>query len=259
MSLDLVNVSYTYDSKTSYEKQALKDVSLSIPTGSFVGITGNSGSGKTTLVRLLKGLIKPTSGTISGIESAKVGLVFQYPELQLFEDTVLKDVMFGPLNIGMGEEEARKQACQALSEMGLDEPFYGRDPLKLSGGEQRRVALSGILAMNPDVLVLDEPTAGLDNQMHDQLFAVLQNLNAQGKTIILVSHNLDDVATYCKQVVVLKMGRVAAFGTPSEVFYGSECGASLPTMVQLAKKLGLEGVCTLDEVETALLKKCKNF
>ena len=255
MSLDLIKVSYIYDSKTSYEKQALKDISLSIQSGSFIGITGDSGSGKTTLVRLLKGLIKPTSGEIRGVKPSKVGLVFQYPELQLFEATVLKDVMFGPVNIGFGEESAKEQAKQALALIGLDETFYDRDPLQLSGGEQRRVAIAGILAMEPEVLILDEPTAGLDAQAHDQLFGVLQTLNAQGKTIVLVSHNLDDVATYCKQVVVLKAGQVQAFGTPAEVFYRSEAVASVPTLVQLAKRLGLEGVCTLEEVETALLKK----
>ena len=248
MSLDLVNVSYIYDSKTSYEKTALQDVSLSIPEGSFVGIAGLSGSGKTTLVRLIKGLIKPSSGSIKGVESSKVGLVFQYPEFQLFEATVIKDVMFGPLNIGLGEEEARRQACQALSVMGLDEAFYERDPLCLSGGEKRRVAIAGILAMDPEVLILDEPTAGLDAQMHDQLFEVLQRLNAQGKTIILVSHNMDDVASYCKQVVALKEGKVVAFGAPSEVFYHSALQGFEPTVVKIAKNLGLEGVCTLDKL-----------
>ncbi len=252
MSLDLINVSYVYDSKTSYEKRALNNVSLSIADGSFVGIAGSSGSGKTTLVRLIKGLIKPSSGSIKGVEDSKIGLVFQYPEFQLFEATVIKDVMFGPLNIGLGEEEASKQARQALSVMGLEESFYQRDPLCLSGGEKRRVAIAGILAMNPEVVILDEPTAGLDAKTHDQLFEVLQRLNEKGKTIILVSHNLDDIATYCKQVAIMNEGRLVAFGKPSEVFYKPEV-KFLPSVVQIATRLGLNGVCTLEELYDILL------
>ncbi len=252
MSLDLINVSYVYDSKTSYEKRALNNVSLSIADGSFVGIAGSSGSGKTTLVRLIKGLIKPSSGSIKGVEGSKIGLVFQYPEFQLFEATVIKDVMFGPLNIGLGEEEASKQARQALSVMGLEESFYQRDPLCLSGGEKRRVAIAGILAMNPEVVILDEPTAGLDAKTHNQLFEVLQRLNEKGKTIILVSHNLDDIATYCKQVAIMNEGRLVAFGKPSEVFYKPEV-KFLPSVVQIATRLGLNGVCTLEELYDILL------
>ena len=252
MPFDLTNVSYSYDFGTSFEKVALKDVSLSIADGSFIGIVGSSGSGKTTLVRLLKGLIKPRSGAFkSSFESSSIGLVFQYPEFQLFESTVLKDVMFGPRNIGMGEDEAKKAATEALSLLGLDESFYDRDPLCLSGGEKRRVAIAGILAMKPEVLILDEPTAGLDGAMHDQLFSVLKQLNLAGKTIILVSHNMDDIALYCKQVVVLKTGTVE--------FCGSVTKSPLPTTFnEIASKLrsrGLnvpEGIFSLDEMEKCL-------
>jgi energy-coupling factor transport system ATP-binding protein len=252
MSLDLTNVSYAYDCGTSFEKVALKDVSLSIADGSFVGIAGSSGSGKTTLVRLLKGLIRPSSGVIkSSFDASSIGLVFQYPEFQLFEATVLKDVMFGPRNIGMGEDEAKEAAVEALTLLGLDESFYDRDPLCLSGGEKRRVAIAGILAMRPDVLILDEPTAGLDGAMHDQLFSVLKQLNLSGKTIILVSHNMDDIALYCQQVVVLKDGQVE--------FCKDVSTSGLPTTFnEISSKLrskGLtipDGICSLDEMETNL-------
>lgn len=247
MSFDLVNVSYAYDAGTSFEKPALTGLSFSLEQGSFVGIAGASGSGKTTLVRLLKGLIKPSSGEIKGLEPSKVGLVFQYPELQLFEATVLKDVMFGPLNLGFEAQQASSMAEKALALMGLDSSFYDRDPLFLSGGEQRRVAIAGILAMDPEVLILDEPTAGLDAKMQKQLFSVLKTLNDQGKTIILVSHNMDDLTSYCQRVIILKEGRLLASGTPVEVFSNPEV-SFLPSIVQIATKLGIYGVCTLENL-----------
>ncbi len=255
MSLDLINVSYTYNLGTSFEKKALQEVSLSIPEGSFVGIAGASGSGKTTLVRLIKGLIKPTSGEIKGYDNSDIGLVFQYPEAQLFESTVLKDVMFGPLNQAQTQEAAQKKAIEALSLLQLDESFYKRDPLALSGGEKRRVAIAGILAMEPSLLILDEPTAGLDGALHNQLFSVLHSLNEAGKTIILVSHNMDDLAEHCSQVAIMKAGRLLAFGSPKTVFYEENLSEEqLPSVVRIAKKLNLDGICTLRALEVALFQ-----
>ncbi len=262
MSFELINVSYTYNVNTSFQKDALKDISFFIPDGAFVGIAGASGSGKTTLVRLLKGLIMPSSGIIkSSYKSCEIGLVFQYPELQLFESTVLKDVMFGPLNIGMGEEKAKKAAKKALSALHLDESFFERDPLCLSGGEKRRVAIAGILAMDPHVLILDEPTAGLDSSMHDLLFEILHSLNLAGKTIILVSHNMDDLATHCNTLLMLNDGHVLASGKPSQVFSSSCSYPDIfnPSMLRLAKALKITGLdvpqrlCSVEEMEKVLL------
>ena len=260
MSLDLVDVSFFYDVGTPFERMALDGVSFSIEPGSFVGIAGDSGSGKTTLVKILKGLLKPSSGHVS-LGCCNVGLVFQYPEFQLFESTVLKDVMFGPLNMGFDEETAKSLAVEALASVGLDSSFLGRDPLALSGGEKRRVAIAGALSMNPNVLVLDEPAAGLDPAMHDLVFSLLLDLNRAGKTIVLVSHSMDDIAQYCNHVVYLNDGHVVADGTPSQVF--SSVGAfdaciSKPSMVSLAHDLRLAGlpvstdVCTLDGLEKEL-------
>lgn len=261
MSLDLVDVSFVYDVGTPFERMALDGVSFSIEPGSFVGIAGSSGSGKTTLVKILKGLLKPSSGQVSLGPFCNVGLVFQYPEFQLFESTVLKDVMFGPLNMGFDEETAKSLAVEALASVGLDSSFLGRDPLALSGGEKRRVAIAGALSMNPNVLVLDEPAAGLDPAMHDLVFSLLLDLNRAGKTIVLVSHSMDDIAQYCNHVVYLNGGHVVADGTPSYVFSNSEvldAGISKPSMASLAQDLRLAGlpvstdVCTLDGLEKEL-------
>ncbi len=283
MALELVNVSYIYDVGTPFERYALKNVSLSIPFGSFVGIVGNSGSGKTTLSKIMKGLITPSSGHVlyDGIEvsskeiSSKenknsIGLVFQYPEFQLFESTVIKDVMFGPLNLGYDKKTAFKMAKCALSSLDLDETFYNRDPFCISGGEKRRVSIAGILAMTPQTLILDEPTAGLDFATQKLLFDVLRNLNKEGKTIILISHNMDDIAEYCKEVIYMKDGELVAKGATSEVFEKISALKSLasevlpvPTMTKLSQKLrerGIQipnGICKVDEMEKALEKILK--
>ena len=260
MALDLVDVSFVYDVGTPFERMALDGVSFSIEPGSFVGIAGDSGSGKTTLVKILKGLLKPSSGHVS-LGCCNVGLVFQCPEFQLFESTVLKDVMFGPLNMGFESEAAKCMAIEALASLGLDSSFWGRDPLALSGGEKRRVAIAGVLSMNPHVLVLDEPAAGLDPTMHDLVFSLLLDLNRAGKTIVLVSHSMDDIAQYCNHVVYLKDGHVVADGTPSYVFSNNEAldaGISKPSMASLANDLrnaGLpipSGICTIDGLEKGL-------
>lgn len=268
MSLDIVDVSFVYDTGTPFERKALENVSFSIEPGSFVGIAGNSGSGKTTLVKILKGLLKPSSGHVSLGSCCNVGLVFQYPEFQLFESTVLKDVMFGPLNMDFDEETARCMAVEALDSVGLDSSFWSRDPLALSGGEKRRVAIAGVLSMDPNVLVLDEPAAGLDPAMHDLVFSLLLDLNRAGKTIVLVSHSMDDIAQYCNHVVYLKDGHVVADGTPSQVFSGlemSDADISKPLMVSLADALrhaGFDipvGVCTIDGLGKAILELYRKF
>ncbi len=263
MSLDVVDVSFVYDVGTPFERRALENVSFSIEPGSFVGIAGDSGSGKTTLVKIFKGLLKPSCGRISLGSGCNVGLVFQYPESQLFESTVLKDVMFGPLNMGFGEESARRMAVKALESVGLDPSFWSRDPLALSGGEKRRVAIAGVLSMDPDIFVLDEPAAGLDPAMHDLVFSLLLDLNRKGRTVVLVSHCMDDIAQYCNHVVYLKDGRMLANGTPSQVFSSSralEAGIPMPSMSYLADDLRRAGflipvgVCTMDELEMPIEK-----
>lgn len=278
MALELVNVSYIYDVGTPFERYALKNVSLSIPFGSFVGIVGNSGSGKTTLSKIMKGLIAPSSGHVlyDGVEvSSKenknsIGLVFQYPEFQLFDSTVIKDVMFGPLNLGYNKKTAFDMAKCALSSLDLDETFYNRDPFCISGGEKRRVSIAGILAMKPQTLILDEPTAGLDFATQKLLFDVLRILNKEGKTIILISHNMDDIAEYCKEVIYMKDGALVTKGATSEVFEKISALKSLtsevlpvPTMTKLSQKLresGIQipnGICRVDEMEKALEKIIK--
>ncbi len=215
--MELRNVSYSYDKGTSFECQALKDVSLRIEDGSFLGVTGRAGSGKSTLLRILGSLLRPSSGEV--VAEGRVGLVFQFPEHQLFEDTVLKDVMFGPRNLGL--DDARGKAVSALELMGLDGSFLERSPFELSGGEQRRVAIAGVLAMQPDVLVLDEPTSGLDKAGHDLLMSILRRLNDEGKTIVLVSHDIDDLVSVCKRMMVLSEGAVVADGDPVSVVIGN--------------------------------------
>lgn len=278
MALELVNVSYIYDVGTPFERYALKNVSLSIPFGSFVGIVGNSGSGKTTLSKIMKGLIAPSSGHVlyDGVEvSSKenknsIGLVFQYPEFQLFDSTVIKDVMFGPLNLGYDKKTAFEMAKYALSSLDLDETFYNRDPFCISGGEKRRVSIAGILAMKPQTLILDEPTAGLDFATQKLLFDVLSNLNKEGKTVILISHNMDDIAEYCKEVIYMQDGELVAKGATSEVFEKISALKSLtsevlpvPTMTKLSQKLresGIQipnGICRVDEMGKVLEKILK--
>ena len=187
MSLILENVSFTFCSGTPFEKKVLENFSLTVQKGEFLGITGRCGSGKTTLLRLMAGLIKPQAGTVRSDE--KTGLVFQFPEYQLFERTVLDDVSFGPLNLGYSKEKSQSLACEALTEIGIDETFYKRNPLKLSGGEKRRVAIAGILAMNPGIILFDEPDCALDDRGCEQLAVLLKKLNEQGKTIVVASHN----------------------------------------------------------------------
>ncbi|HIZ13955.1 MAG TPA: energy-coupling factor transporter ATPase [Candidatus Mediterraneibacter stercorigallinarum] len=232
MSITLEHVNYVYSPGTAYEKQALKDVSLEIPQGQFVGIIGHTGSGKSTLIQHLNGLTKATSGKIlyegkniydegydmRGLRS-QVGLVFQYPEHQLFEVDVLSDVCFGPKNQGLSQEECEDRAKEALELVGFPEKYYKQSPFELSGGQKRRVAIAGVLAMRPKVLVLDEPTAGLDPKGRDEILDQVERLHKEtGMTVILVSHSMEDVARYVERIIVMNRGEKMLDGTPGEVF-----------------------------------------
>ncbi|MFQ7309448.1 MAG: energy-coupling factor transporter ATPase [Mediterraneibacter sp.] len=232
MSIALEHVNYVYSPGTAYEKHALKDVSLEITQGQFVGIIGHTGSGKSTLIQHLNGLIKATSGKIlydgqniydEGFDMKKlrsqVGLVFQYPEYQLFEADVLSDVCFGPKNQGLPPEECEKCAKEALDLVGFPEKYYRQSPFELSGGQKRRVAIAGILAMHPKVLVLDEPTAGLDPKGRDEILDQIEHLHREtGMTVILVSHSMEDIAKYVGRIIVMNRGEKMLDGTPKEVF-----------------------------------------
>ena len=231
-SLKLEHVGYTYNPGSAYEMHALKDVNLEIPQGQFVGIIGHTGSGKSTLIQHFNGLIRPTEGHIyfegqdiwadkfplRGLRS-QVGLVFQYPEHQLFETDVLTDVCFGPKNQNLPPEECEKRAKEALEHVGLDESYYAKSPFELSGGQKRRVAIAGVLAMNPKVLILDEPTAGLDPMGRDEILDQIASLHAtRGITIILVSHSMEDIAKYVERIIVMNHGVKTFDDTPKKVF-----------------------------------------
>ena len=232
MSIKLEHINYVYGEGTAYEKHALKDINLEIPDGQFVGIIGHTGSGKSTLIQHLNGLIKATSGEIyyngeniyaDGYSMKElrshVGLVFQYPEYQLFESDVLSDVCFGPKNLGLPEEEVKARSLEALHQVGLKEKHYDKSPFDLSGGQKRRVAIAGILAMHPEVLILDEPTAGLDPKGRDDILDQIQKLHKErGITVILVSHSMEDVAKYVDRIIVMDHGCMKFDGEPKKVF-----------------------------------------
>lgn len=232
MSLKLEHVTYTYNPGNVYETHALKDVNLEIPSGQFLGIIGHTGSGKSTLIQHFNGLMRPAVGTVYYKDEniwqegyslkhlrSQVGLVFQYPEHQLFEADVLSDVCFGPKNLGLSGEEAKERAIAALRQAGLKEKYYTSSPFDLSGGQKRRVAIAGVLAMNPQVLILDEPTAGLDPRGRDEILDQIAYLHEERKiTVILVSHSMEDIARYVERILVMNKGEKAFDGTPREVF-----------------------------------------
>lgn len=232
MSIALEHVNYVYSPGTAYEKQALKDVSFEIGQGQFVGIIGHTGSGKSTLIQHLNGLMKATSGRIlydgqniydDGYDMrrlrSQVGLVFQYPEYQLFEADVLSDVCFGPKNQGLSQEECEVRAKEALEMVGFPEKYYRQSPFELSGGQKRRAAIAGILAMHPKVLILDEPTAGLDPKGRDEILDQVEYLHREtGMTVILVSHSMEDIARYVERIIVMNHGEKMLDGAPREVF-----------------------------------------
>jgi len=261
MPIKYENVSFTYNAKTPFSYEALSDVSLDIIDGSFTAIVGKTGCGKSTLIQQLNGLLVPTSGEviINDYVVAKsrkrrtkkikelrklVGLVFQFPEYQLFEETVEKDVAFGPKNFGASNEEALKSAHEALRLVGLDESFYKRSPFDLSGGERRRVAIAGILALNPNILVLDEPTAGLDPRGAREMMALFKGLHDNGTTVILVTHDMNIVLEYSDTVIVMEDGEVREITKPLELFNKENDRYSLetPLLYKFVKSLSDKGM-----------------
>lgn len=260
MSIKLENLNFVYGQGTVYEKQALTDISLEIPSGRFVGIIGHTGSGKSTLIQHFNGLIRATSGALyfngeniyaDGYNMKKlrekVGLVFQYPEYQLFETDVLTDVCFGPKNQGLSPEECKRRATEALELVGFPEKYYRKSPFDLSGGQKRRAAIAGVLAMKPEVLVLDEPTAGLDPMGRDQILDQISYLHRQtGITVILVSHSMEDIAKYVQQIIVMNKGEKLFDGTPKEVFSHykelEEIGLAAPQVTYVMHALADRGI-----------------
>ena len=260
MPIRFDHVSFRYSPKTPMEKLALSDVNLEIAEGSFTALVGRTGCGKSTLVQHLNALLNPSEGIVyidSFVNAAEkkkrdkktnplrrnVGLVFQFPEYQLFEETVEKDVAFGPKNFGVDKEEALKRAHEALLRVGLDESFFTRSPFELSGGEKRRVAIAGILAINPKYLVVDEPTAGLDPSGAKEMMDLFEAVHQQGTTLILVTHDMDLVLTYCTDVIVLDHGKVAKVCKPVELFGEDVTQYSLhqPTLYDCAARLERQG------------------
>lgn len=268
MSIKLEHVTYTYSPGTSYEIHALKDICLEIPDGQFIGIIGHTGSGKSTLIQHLNALIRPTSGTITynGEDiwaekydrkklRSEVGLVFQYPEHQLFENDVLSDVCFGPMNQGLTREEAEEEAKKALRQVGFKEKNYKKSPFELSGGQKKRVAIAGVLAMNPRILILDEPTAGLDPRGRDDILDQIASLHKErGITVILVSHSMEDVAKYVDRLIVMNHGEVAYDDTPREVFHHYQelesMGLAAPQITYIMNTLRERGLAVDTEATT---------
>ena len=280
MQIKIDKLSYKYLVKTPNEVEALHEVSLDIPEGKITSIIGHTGSGKSTLIQTLNGLLIPHSGEVHVgdyvVTSKKkknkkikelrksLAIVFQFPDYQLFEETVEKDVAFGLRNYGYKEAEAIKLAHKALEEVGIDKSFYKRSPFELSGGEKRRVAIAGIIALNPDILVLDEPTAGLDPLGSKIILNLVDKFNKEGKTIILVTHDMDIVLNYSDHVVVLNDGRIAFEGTPSELFSGdiSKYSIDVPQLFKFVKllvskglKLDISKIRTIDDLIVQLKEK----
>ena len=261
MGIALENVSFTYQEGTPLASTALSDVSLTIEDGSYTALIGHTGSGKSTILQLLNGLLVPSQGTVRVFDTLitlnsknkdirqirkQVGLVFQFAENQIFEETVLKDVAFGPQNFGVSEEDAVKIAREKLALVGIDESLFDRSPFELSGGQMRRVAIAGILAMEPAILVLDEPTAGLDPLGRKELMNLFKKLHQSGMTIVLVTHLMDDVAEYANQVYVMEKGRLVKGGKPSDVFqdvvFMEEVQLGVPKITAFCKRLADRGV-----------------
>ncbi|MGN0171138.1 MAG: energy-coupling factor transporter ATPase [Lachnospiraceae bacterium] len=277
MSLIVNHVNYFYGQGTGFEQQALKDVNLSIEEGEFIGIIGHTGSGKSTLIQHLNGLLKPSSGGIyyngRDIHDADfskkelrshIGLVFQYPEYQLFETTVFEDVSFGPKNQGLSEAEAGLRAFEALRNVKIPEEMFYQSPFELSGGQKRRVAIAGVLAMKPEILILDEPTAGLDPQGRDEILGELKRLHReQNLTVVLVSHSMEDVADYVERLVVMDNGSIRYDGTPKEVFSSykelEQMGLAAPQVTYLMHELKEKGfdvdenATTVEEAKASIL------
>lgn len=278
MSIKLENVYYTYSPGTAYEIHALENVNLTIPDGQFIGMIGHTGSGKSTLIQHFNGLIRPTQGKVlyNGEDiwgekynlkklRSEVGLVFQYPEHQLFEVDVLTDVCFGPKNQGLDQEEAEREAIRALEQVGLSEKYFKRSPFELSGGQKKRVAIAGVLAMNPKILILDEPTAGLDPRGRDEILDQIAQLHeTRGISIVLVSHSMEDIAKYVERIIVMDRGKVAFDDVPKEVFAHyrelEQMGLAAPQITYIMHALREKGMdvdvtaTTVEEAKISILK-----
>ena len=280
MSMELQHVTHIYGEGTTFAKKALDDVNIKIEDGEFVGIIGHTGSGKSTLIQHFNGLLRPSDGKVlyQGNDiflpdfplrsmRGKVGLVFQYPEYQLFETSVIKDVAFGPKNQGLNEKEALERAKEALIMAGLNEEHWEKSPFELSGGQKRRAAIAGVLAMEPEMLILDEPTAGLDPKGRNELFDQICQLREQkGMTIVLVSHCMEDVAEHVDRLIAMQKGRVLFDGTTRDVFTHvkelEEAELAVPEVTYLMRDLKARGipvrtdVITLEEAEKEILRLC---
>jgi energy-coupling factor transport system ATP-binding protein len=280
MSVIVKNLTHIYDEGMPFASKALDDISFEIKDNDFVGLIGHTGSGKSTLIQHLNGLLKPSSGEIivNGFNITdkdlnlteirkRVGIVFQYPEYQLFEETVEKDIAFGPGNLGLDEAEISKRVKNSMEAVGLDyETYKDKSPFDLSGGQKRRVAIAGVIAMNPEVLILDEPTAGLDPGGRDEIFNLIKKLHRDNNiTIILSSHSMDDMAKLAQTIIVMNHGKIEFMGTPREVFTSHadklrEIGLDVPQVLELATKLRQKGfdirpdILTVEEVKDEILK-----
>lgn len=281
MSIKIEGLNYIYSPDTAYEIKALNDINITIGDGEFIGIIGHTGSGKSTLVQHLNGLIRATSGAIyyNGKNiyddsfsmkelRSRVGLVFQYPEYQLFEVDVFSDVCFGPKNQGLPKEEIEARANKALRAVEINEKFYKNSPFELSGGQKRRVAIAGVLAMQPEVLILDEPTAGLDPKGREDILGLIAKLHEeQGLTVIVVSHSMEDMAKYAKRLIVMNQGSVQYDGTPKEVFLHyrelEKIGLSAPKVTYIMHELDRRGFAvdvtatTIEEAKSSILEGLK--
>ncbi|WP_315169176.1 energy-coupling factor transporter ATPase [Metaclostridioides mangenotii] len=280
MSIIVENLTHIYDEGMPFANKSLDNVSFEIKDGDFVGLIGHTGSGKSTLIQHLNGILKPSSGNIyiNDFDITKkdlnlteirkrVGVVFQYPEYQLFEETISKDIAFGPNNLGLGEEEVNKRVKESIKAVGLDyEEFKDKSPFDLSGGQKRRVAIAGVIAMNPEVLILDEPTAGLDPGGRDEIFELIQTLHKKNNmTIILSSHNMDDMAKLANNIIVMNKGQIEFMGSPREIFKSNsarlkEIGLDIPQVLELAIKLRERGfdvredIITVEEAKEEILR-----
>lgn len=268
MAIKLKDVTHVYNPESPFEKEALSDVSLHIPKGQFVGLIGHTGSGKSTLIQHLNGLMKPTSGTIyingKDIHSKEielkdirqeVGLVFQYPEYQLFEMSIYKDVAFGPKNMGLSEEEIKERVNTALAMVNIKEEMFEKSPFELSGGQKRRVAIAGVLAMKPDILILDELTAGLDPKGREEILDQISQMHKTlGITVILVSHSMEDVARYVDRLVVMEKGKIVLDGKPREVFNHIDqlesIGLAAPQIRYIMQRIAQKGMTIKADVLT---------
>lgn len=278
MAIILDHVNYIYDADTAMAQAALSDINLKIEDGQFIGLIGHTGSGKSTLVQHLNGLMTPTSGRIffNGKDihdtdfdrkalRSKVGLVFQYPEHQLFEADVFSDVCFGPKNLGLSKKETELRAYEALKQVGLEDTYFYQSPFDLSGGQKRRVAIAGVLAMKPEVLILDEPTAGLDPRGRDEILGLISSLHeGTGMTVILVSHSMEDVANYVERIIVMNKGSVAYDDVPRNVFRHymelEQIGLAAPQVTYVMQELRAAGfpvsvdATTVNEARDEILK-----